>query len=226
MTTTESQITSGKAVSIDTAEFGLLLAKVELAATKIDHAQRDAPEYEAAFQRLIAHIEAWGQKQREEGEIDGMALMCETIKKSLCDEFGIVYVEGPEQTYLQVEQAIQEKHHGHIAQNHEQACKVTHALMAERDHFKAIAERQAADPATVVRWNMEIENGEVVEDPDPAGEYVRFEDVAALLSPAQQEPAEAVFEKATEAIECTNCKGHGCDSSEDNYGGDCPTCNG
>jgi hypothetical protein len=80
-------------------------------------------------------------------------------------------------------------------------------------------------------YNEEAEPGTFQED-----RWIAWKARAALAQPsgnlqqastAQVEPAkEGVLEEAVESVECTSCGGRGRDSSEDNYGGDCPTCTG
>ena len=66
---------------------------------------------------------------------------------------------------------------------------------AERDHWKAIAERQAADPDDLTRYTPAVdpEFGNAYCTPNPKGGFLRFADVKLLLSPAQQEPAKDVW---------------------------------
>jgi len=141
-TTTESQITSGKAEStIDTPEF-----RERLYAVRASSLGFDFNETVSAF---IAHIEAVREKDREEAFAEGM--------------------KAPDSAY--------------------------ELLVADRDHWKAIAERQAADPDDLTRYTPAVdpEFGNAYCTPNPKGGFLRFADVKLLLSPAQQEPAKDVW---------------------------------
>jgi hypothetical protein len=148
-TTTESQITSGKAEStIDTPEWQAALLAFEEAAIQAHlnvNRAGSGTRASRAYDALIAHIEAWGEKDREEASLQAQ------------DALGIV----------------------------------VRNLEAQRDHFKAIAERQAPDLSKLSRYgdNEWAATADPEFGPRANGEYVRLDDVQALLSPAQQEPA-------------------------------------
>jgi len=136
MTTTESQITSGKAEStIDTPEFrGLMLAASTAWPTQVKQ-----------IKALVEYIDgklanAWQQGRQFQHEL--------------------------------ADKPLRER-----------------AEKAEAE-LKTIAERQAAGLAKLQRYdfqgNAEYEAFRIA---SPEGEYIEFDDVAAILSPAQQEPA-------------------------------------
>src|SRR6185436_9139836 len=119
-TTTESQITSGKAEStIDTPEFNKLVIDL------LDAEREGSPQKYPLLEAIVAHIEAVREKDRTEAFESGKRLA------------------------------------------HEQACKVTHSLLADRDHFKAIAERQAAGLAASLA--LEYECGSMASAPNGLG---------------------------------------------------------
>jgi len=102
MTTTESQITSGKAEStIDTPESLRIRIENLMHDWRRAVAANNQSWVDDCNVRIFDLIEAVREKDRKKAFDEGLTLMCETVKKSLCDEFGIVYVEGPDQTYLQ-----------------------------------------------------------------------------------------------------------------------------
>jgi len=169
-TTTESQITSGKAEStIDTPEFNKLVIDL------LDAEREGSPQKYPLLEAIVAHIEAVREKDRTEAFESGKRLA------------------------------------------HEQACKVTHSLLADRDHFKAIAERQAAGLAASLA--LEYECGSMASAPNGLGTihlnyrtpsaaeaafYALTGAIDKLLSPAQQEPA-----KPEQLTACAMCNGTG-----------------
>jgi len=138
-TNTESQITSGKAESIDTPDFVQMIRAIWLTAST------------SLAEERIAEV-------------------AEEIKLYALGQ----HIEGKRQAH---EQAI-ETRDSLIAERN--------AMRADRDHFKAIAERQAAGLAKLERWYCDRAYGMTTAADGP---FVRFVDARALLSPAQQEPA-------------------------------------
>jgi len=181
-TTTERQITSGKAESIETdATFNGLLADYRTG-------------WAEGYQAIIAHIEAVREKDREEAYVLGCAEQAAKFAEhqpclpedadgecQSCDA-------GNCTTGLKcVTLGKDDPNSWNWQQRAEKA-------EAERDHWKAIAERQTAGLAKLQRYdfqgNAEYEAFRIA---SPEGEYIEFDDVAAILSPAQQEPAKDVW---------------------------------
>ena len=164
MTTTESQITSGKAESIDTPEFREKLNRVLFCA---------GSQTFDAIAALIAHIEAVREKDREEAH---------AVLSDRCNQ-----LEDANLALLDRAQAAEAE-------------------------LKAITERQAAGLAKLAKYSREMRGGHHgrigFED------FYAVEDVVALLSPAQQEPAkeESAQQFALEEIE------HICDAYESGIG--------
>ena len=185
MTTTESQITSGKAESIK---------KLRELARK---AQIDGwPFYGIAYQKASSPdvvLELIERAEKAEAERDHFKAKWEANRagreyaelsdKELSDpEYMRAYVEG---------------------------CQDGFATMLEsRNHFKAIAERRAAGLAGLQLLHVG-KRGLLLVGQNPiagAPNYVRYSEVAAMVLPSQQEPVEETANTTdTEQLPCPFC---------------------
>jgi hypothetical protein len=162
--TTESQITSDKAESIrNDMKFMSMMADY---GTGFARSEED---------RIIAHIEAVREKDREEASLqaqDALGIVVRNLEadrdhwKAMAEEANIA-IECEKNAFSYLDTVCNE------AQNR------------VRELESALAVRKAPDIKELDRyvcgemWGMELA---------PSGEYVKFADVLALLSPAQQEP--------------------------------------
>ena len=170
LNTTESQITSGKTESIEIdATFNGLLADYRTG-------------WAEGYQAIIAHIEAVREKDREEAYAAGR-------RNGARDERSQSKAEAEEAAALAA-----------VLPNGAAVTNVYDAYseglkQAERDHFKAIAERQAADLRAAIEGLTDFAPDKRAQ-PDGmtrGGPYIRKADVISILSPAQQEPAKDVW---------------------------------
>lgn len=185
--TTESQITSGKAEStIDTPELESLLE---------DLVNTEGP---VAKQRLIAHIEALREKDREEARKSAFNPdwdRTEALQESLREHMAL---------------ATKWKERAEKAEADRDQWKANHVEVLGMLHMERAA-RQAPDLSKLVRYKIMGSDGL---RPVAGGGLVTFADVQALLSPAQQEPAKtegcAGFQGKPVST-CGPCEGKGCD---------------
>jgi len=175
----ESQITSGKAEStIDTLEFKELLVEYGNSLKGLSKAR-----VIAARSALIAHIEAVREKDREEAYAAGR-------RNGARDERSQSKSEAEEAAALAA-----------VLPNGAAVTNVYDAYseglkQADRDHFKAIAERQAAEPETVAvdKTLLRAACNEIRKYAIPSGADDQVVlNLEAYLSPAQQEPAKDVW---------------------------------
>jgi hypothetical protein len=155
-TTTESQITSGKAESIDTPEFREFFMSCG----------RTLIFSEEGFQEIIAHIEAWGAKNREEASLQAQ------------DALGIV-----------VRNLEAERDH-FKAKAEETEARLAAALSGKL----AQAARQSpdiSDADALALWEVVKHEGNFQSMAFPTDAAIKAY-ARAILSPAQQEPAKAL----------------------------------
>lgn len=192
-TTTESHITSGKAESIDNPEFRRLLWNFAHTTGSVEH-----------INALIAHIEAVREKDREEARKEEEEATDDWRRLALQFDCHRMQALGHLKAMLQDPTV----HRANAEQFLAAGPLSGEVVLAER--IAALAARQAPDLAKLERYNCSKDWMRLEKE----GQFVRFDDVAALLSPAQQEPAKtegcAGFQGKPVST-CGPCEGKGCD---------------
>jgi len=203
MTTTESQITSGKAESmIDTPE----ALRIRIENLMHDWRRAVAANNQSwvadCNARIFDLIEAVREKDIAEYRKDAERMRkWDAVRKThpagvpcAChfndDEDALLTCCGAHRALLnrEREEGRRDMHETNVALTNT-ICNLTERAEkaeAERDHFKAIAERQAPDISKLERWYCDRAYGMTTAAEGP---FVRFADVQSILSPAQQEPA-------------------------------------